>query len=319
MKLIKQIFGISLGLGLAFFLLSRIDFSEVLKYKDRIQPIYLIYTIILGPVHLYLNSWSDYYIYEKKIKIKNLLIITLLSEAAVLFARRLDDVIKTYSISKESKESYLSAFFRINVIKFLNLFLALIGGIMAFFFVDIKFDINEKIIYFCIFCIFTLCFCLFYKNFFYKYFIYLLSKVFSFLKKENLFHVKIKPYFDYAINHFTFKYLFYPVVISTFIHFVLRYFSGYYTGKMLGIEFSYWEILFIGLLTSVTGLIPFIPLNGVGIYHATIVSSFIIIGKPEVDGIIYGVVTHALGLIFTILYGLIAYFVWGRKIIIASK
>ena len=102
-----------------------------------------------------------------------------------------------------------------------------------------------------------------------------------------------------------------PLLISLFNW--LSYYITYTIARdMLSLNISISEIGFILFCGAMSLAVPSAP-SGVGVYHASIISAFIIIGKDANEGLVYATALHLISFFALTTTGLAFYIFWIYK------
>ena len=91
------------------------------------------------------------------------------------------------------------------------------------------------------------------------------------------------------------------------------YFSTYTLAKdMLSIQINPLEIGFILFCGAMSLAVPSAP-SGVGVFHASIISAFLVIGKDPNEGLVYATLLHLISFFALTSSGLLFYLFWVYK------
>ena len=307
----KKIAGFCISIILLGILFYNIDFNELLKFKDRIRPIEFVYFCIFSGFSFVLFGIRWHLFLEKKVSILDSILLTFIGQGGnAIFPARAGDFIRVYQTSKESKETYPSTFLKLIIEKFFDLFFAFTIGQIALWMVDSKNNLISENIRFSVLFFFIISIL---SVFFFKYgketILSFLKKVFYKINMKNFFEEKIVSYADKLLKHLSFSYLCFPFILSIFIWFIFYFAKFYFLSRTIGLEFSYFEVLFLVFCGAMAFMIPSAP-SGAGVVHASIVTGCLILGKSKIDGIAYGFIVHLGSFLFQGFAGLVCYFIW---------
>jgi len=119
----------------------------------------------------------------------------------------------------------------------------------------------------------------------------LLRPLFSFRHKEAKFERHIVRLITDASQCFTLRTLMLPTGL-TLILWVAVYAGAYLMGgRFVGVNLSYPEALLVVCAGALGLMLPAAP-SGVGTYHASVASVFLILGRPVADGLLLATVLH---------------------------
>lgn len=133
--------------------------------------------------------------------------------------------------------------------------------------------------------------------------------LFHLIRRESLYDNK----FDHHLVEFSAflkgDKLLYPVLYSI-PTWILGYAVSYYlAGVMIGMPIRFPEALLFMFLGGLGVAIPSAP-SGIGVFHAAIISGFLILGRDTGEGLVYATVVHLTQFIITTSLALAAYLFW---------
>lgn len=79
--------------------------------------------------------------------------------------------------------------------------------------------------------------------------------------------------------------------------------------KLVGIPMSYPEIILIMFAGAVGVMVPSAP-SGAGVFHASVTSSFVLMGKKASEGLFYATTVHLAQFILQSVFAVILYLYW---------
>lgn len=141
----------------------------------------------------------------------------------------------------------------------------------------------------------------------------MLRKILLRLKLENFFAKHIEGQIS-NINHWlTVRYLLAPFLLSILLWAVVYIIAFSVIGSLIGIKLTYIETMFVLFLVALGMSIPAAP-SGIGVIHASVMSAFLLMGKPAEQGLLLGTAIHLLQLIFFTIPAVTVYLVTSGKI-----
>ena len=140
----------------------------------------------------------------------------------------------------------------------------------------------------------------------------LLGRVFGLLGLKVLFDRHIVRLVASIQNLLTPRLLVLPVVTTLFIW--LGVYAGCYifAGRLLGIDLAFPEALMVLSIGTLGLMLPGAP-SGLGTYHASVVSAFLILGRPAAEGLLLATVIHFLFFVVLGLPVIVLYLYWHFK------
>ncbi|MBE7413067.1 MAG: flippase-like domain-containing protein [Leptospiraceae bacterium] len=313
----KLLVGVVTSLLAVSFLISKIEFYEFYKIKERINYFYLI-PFILGSIFgLILFGARWYILLEKKMKYKLALASVILGGGAnMILPARGGDILRIFYCKKESHILYPTLLSKIFIEKVVDFITVILIGLVSFFLLGINQQKSSNLAIFTFSGILVLgliavLLYLRYKN---QSFIRILSLPFMLIRKEEFFHSKVKEHIVDLGEFLTLRAFLKPALISLFMW--LCAYSTIYLGifGLLGMQISYIEIIFLIFCGAMGVAIPSAP-SGIGVFHASIISGFVLLGKTSANGLVYATILHLAQFIFYGFFALIIYvsWIWTRR------
>jgi uncharacterized protein (TIRG00374 family) len=121
----------------------------------------------------------------------------------------------------------------------------------------------------------------------------LLAWLFRLIRLGAVFDRHIVRLIDSVHNLLTPRLLTRPVITTLFLWLAVYAGSYFVGGQLLGIELSYPEALVVLCVGTLGLMLPGAP-SGVGTYHASVVSAFVILGRPAAEGLLFATAVHFL-------------------------
>ncbi len=308
----KLLIGIIISVFAIGFLAYKINLNEFYNIKDRISYIYLIPFAFGGFAGWALFGIRWYIFLEKKIVFKHALASVILGGGAnMVLPARGGDILRLYYCKSESQIQYPTLLSKVFIEKVIDFIAVILIGLVSFLLLGINnAGAGNFAIFtfsgFLIFSIITGLVLIRYKN---HLVIQLLSIPFKIIKKELFFNTKIKEHIIELGEFLTVKTFLKPVIITT-IMWLIPYSLAYFgISGLLGIEITYIEILFLMFCGAMGVAVPSAP-SGIGVFHASIISGFVLLGKQSSLGLVYATTFHLAQFIIFSFFSLLVYMYW---------
>lgn len=131
--------------------------------------------------------------------------------------------------------------------------------------------------------------------------------IFIRLKKEVMFERHVVRLIADSSLAFSPPFLAPPTVLTIFLWLTLYAAAYFFGGQLVGVNLSYPEALIVMFAGALGLMVPAAP-SGVGTFHASVASSFLLLGRSLAEGLLLATVLH---LLFFITIGLPALSIYG--------
>lgn len=310
----KFFFGILISLGLIILLAYKFDTEEFFKVWARLNYILVIPTLLSQLMGVVLFSWRWYYLVERGVSIKHCFSSSFIGYGAnMVLPARGGDIFRVFYCRAESEMRSLNLLSKLFLEKIIDFVLIILLGIVSFLLLGIKsgkagagtiFTFSGIILS----GIFVTIYIFRFQNKFLRNTLLALSKKFN---KEDLYINHLDIHIVEMGEFLKLKNFIKPLIIS--IAMWSFYFFTYFISKnMLSIDISLSEIGFILFCGGMSLAIPSAP-SGLGVFHASIISAFIIVGKDSNEGLVYATVLHLISFFALTSTGLMFYLYWIYK------
>ncbi|TGK04991.1 UPF0104 family protein [Leptospira semungkisensis] len=301
----KLILGFAISALSLGFLFWNLDLSGFQTILDRWQPIYLLPFFIAIIWGLLLFSWRWYLLLHKKVSFKISLLSAYIGVGANQFLpARGGDLFRLYLCRQGTDIGYgslVSGIFLEKVLDFSFIFCAGLGALSV-----LGVNQTDTKILFPLLGIIGIFSALAIVRFFHPKLVLLGEFLFSKIGKREFFRDKLAAQVTELGSFLTFR------NISTYgfltgatwlfgyaIHYTLLQY-------LVGIHLSPLETIFIMFCGAVGVMVPSAP-SGAGVYHASITSGFVLLGRDSSEGLVYATTVHlgqmiSLGILTAILY-----------------
>jgi glycosyltransferase 2 family protein len=306
------LFGITISLAFIGFLVYKFDYREFLELWSKVDYFFLIpafFFQILGTVFF---SVRWYYLLERKLNLKHSISSSFIGYGAnMVLPARGGDLFRIYYCRSETNLrslSLLSKLFLEKVIDFLSVIL-----IGVFSFAILK---AGKISGPGSFAVFTvsgvvvlgMIITLYLIRFQSGIILTLLGSLAKWIKKEDFFKNQIEAHILDMKDFLKIENFLLPA-FYTGIVWVCYTAAHISTASMLGIELGLLELGFILFCGAISLAVPSAP-SGVGVYHGSIISAFILLGRESKQGLVFATAQHLMSFVVLSVLGLLFYLYW---------
>lgn len=310
----KFFLGILISLGIIIVLAYKFDYEKFYELWSKINYILVLPALVTQILGVIFFSWRWYYLVEKEVSIKHSLSSSFIGYGAnMILPARGGDIFRIFYCRAESEMRSMTLLSKLFLEKIIDFVLIIILGMGTFLLLGLKTGRAEAgtiltlsgIIFSGI--IVTIYILRFQNDTLRKF----LTKITSILKKEEFYLTHLDIHVMELGEFLKIKNLILPLILSSFMWgcYVTTYFIARY---MLSIDLSITEIGFILFCGGMSLAIPSAP-SGLGVFHASIISAFLIIGKDSNAGLVYATVLHLISFFALTSTGLIFYLFWVYK------
>ncbi|MCG9874421.1 MAG: flippase-like domain-containing protein [Leptospiraceae bacterium] len=307
-KLLLSLFISAIAIG---FLLFKFDLNEFAKVQERWNPLFLIPVLIWNILAMIPFSLRWYYLLDRKLEIKKSMLSAFLGVGAnMVLPARGGDILRLYYCKNNSDIHYATLVSQLFIEKVLDLIIVLLIGAGSFLLLGLG-DGNSSPtgIFISGLVVLGVLFLLVLIRFANSFLIRMGRMVFSWIGKEEIFIKSLEPHLEALKNFLTLRKLLIPVAIT-----VPTWLAGYavtymFESYLIGIPLEYTSILFIVFCGAMGVAVPSAP-SGLGVFHASIVSGFVLLGLRSEDGFVFATAVHLLQFIILSLLGYLAYLIW---------
>jgi glycosyltransferase 2 family protein len=310
-KNIKFLLGIFISLAFIGILIHKFDYDKFNELWKGINYNYVIPAILLQITGVIFFSIRWYYLVEKGVPLRHSLSSSFIGYGAnMVLPARGGDIFRIFYCRSESSIQSFNLLSKLFLEKAIDFVAMILTGITAFLFLGMKqakaspstiFTFSGIVVIGILLVVYLLRF----QN---ELLRNLLKKIMSKLKKEDFFNkhidLHLKEFGDFLkIKNFIMPLLFtIPMWMSYF-------FNNIIVREMLFYDLTFFEIAFILFCGAMSLAIPSAP-SGIGVFHASIYTAFLIIGKDGNLGLIYATALHLISFVALTSSGLVFYLVW---------
>lgn len=304
-----------LGLAVSVFaigaLLYQFDIKEFQSLQDKWNPIYILPMILSNLWGLLLFSIRWYYLLDRKLPFRKSLLVSFLGVGGnMVLPARGGDILRIYYCKTEAQISYPTVVSKLFLEKVIDLSIVILIGAVSFLLLGLdQENSSPQALFFSGFVVLGLITGLTLVRFANRLLCNLGRWAFGLVGKESLFDNQLQPHIVQLGGFLTWKSLALPLLIT-----VPTWLAGYsitylIQSHLIGIPLTYNQALFMVFCGAMGVALPSAP-SGVGVFHASIISGFILIGLGSSEGFLYATAVHLMQFLVLSLGGLIAYVTW---------
>lgn len=292
------------------FLFSKLDLSEFARIQERWEPFYLIPFCISSIWGLILFSWRWHLLMGKQIQFRYALLSSFIGVGANMFLpARGGDIFRLYFCKKESDLQYPTLVTALFIEKVLDFSFIFSAGICALMFLGIKDESSDTFFIISSLVIAGIFLGLIAVRFLNETIINVLAWIAGLAGKKDWFLHKLAHYIRDLGNFLVLKRFIVPAVLTA-----LTWLIGYALSygillKLVGIPMSYPGIVFIMFAGAVGVMVPSAP-SGAGVFHASVTSSFVLMGRKASEGLFYATTVHLAQFVLQSVFAVILYLYW---------
>lgn len=308
----KLFIGILVSFIFVGIIALKFDFrAEFSKIGDKISYAYLLPITITQLVGLVIFSFRWRLLLEKKIQAKHAISSSFIGYAAnMVLPARGGDLFRVFYCRSETDVQYFHLLSKLFIEKVIDFIFVIMTGIISFFIIGLNNPAQQNYTVFTVsgLIIAGILFSLYLIRFQNEFIQTISTKIFTIAKKEKFYKEHIEAHLIDLKDFLQIKKFIYPMLLTLISWFF--YFSNYYfVNVMLGGDLSYVEIVFLLFCGAMSLALPSAP-SGIGVFHASIISGFLLIGKDSSYGLLYATALHLLSFVNITFSGLIFYIYW---------
>ena len=310
----KFFIGIFVSIALIGILVYKFDYSEFMKLWSKISYTLLVPALSTQLLGVFLSSLRWYYLIERGVSLKHCISSNYIGYGAnMILPARGGDIFRIFYCRSESEMKSFNLLSKLFLEKIIDFILVIIIGITSFLMMGVKegkaeattiFSISGIVVVGILFSIYLVRF----QNSFLRE---ILLTVTGFVGKGEFYSKHIDIHVEDLGEFLKLKNFIKPLIISLLIW--TTYFTTHkIVSQMLSLDLSQEEIGFILFCGAMSLALPSAP-SGVGVYHASIISAFLIIGRDGNAGLVYATALHLVSFVALTSTGLIFYLFWIYK------
>lgn len=308
----KLFIGILISALFVSFIALKFDFrAEFSKIGDKISYIYLIPIILTQLIGLVIFSFRWRLLLEKRINAKHAISSSFIGYAAnMVLPARGGDLFRVFYCRSETDVPYFNLLSKLFIEKVIDFIFVILTGVISFFIIGLSKPDQQNYAVFTVsgLIILGILFSLYLIRFQNGFILLISEKIFSILKKETFYKEHIESHVIDLKDFLQIKKFIFPVLLTSTSW--IFYFANYYfINLMLGGDLLPVEIIFLLFCGAMSLAVPSAP-SGIGVFHASIISGFLLIGRDSSYGLLYATALHLISFINLTFTGLIFYLYW---------
>jgi glycosyltransferase 2 family protein len=286
--------GATISIVVIYSLICSFDMKELEKLIRNIEWKYVILILFSNLVSFIPYAFRWYYLLDRKITLKTAYTSSIIAVGLnLVLPARGGDLIRLMFNKKESSLSFPNVLSKLFFEKIMDFGTVVIIGLIIILKIGIGKSENLFMVYlsgFILLCILSL-------FIFVRFYLLLFRKVlryfFSLIRKESFYDFNLDHHLSEISNVFNSKKILYLSFISLTIWIFAYPLTYWLTGRMIGISLGYGDILFLLFIGAMGAIIPSLP-SGIGVFHASMIYGFKLLGKNVNEGLFFATIFHLL-------------------------
>lgn len=306
----KLIFGIIVSGIAIYFLQKNFDISEFQRLEGKVNW-WIFPLLILSNLWAFIPfSIRWYHLLEKKITINQSFSTAIIGVGLnMVLPARGGDLVRLLMNKRDSDLPLTHLLSRIFLEKVMDLGAVVVIGAAALFYMGLGQSKNLSLLLISSLVIIGMLVGLILVKYFLSLLRSIALKIFSIVGKQSLYETKLDHHLVEFSEFLQGDKLIKPLAYSLPI-WVFGYAISYYlAGLLIGMPIRFPEALLFMFLGGMGVAIPSAP-SGIGVFHAAIISGFIILGRDPGEGLVYATVVHLSQFLITTILACFAYFFW---------
>ncbi|TGK29518.1 UPF0104 family protein [Leptospira gomenensis] len=306
----RIVLGTVVSLGALGFLFYKLDLGEFTRIRERWEPIYLVPFCISSAWGLLMFSWRWHLLMGKRIRFRYALLSSFIGVGANMFLpARGGDIFRLYFCKKESELAYPTLVTALFIEKVLDFSFIFSAGICALMFLGIKDASSDSFFILSTSAILGIFLGLVAVRYFNELLISVLARIAGLAGKREWFLNRLAHYIRDLGNFLVFRKFLLPAVLTAFTWLIGYALSYGILLKLVGIEMGYAGIVLIMFGGAVGVMVPSAP-SGAGVFHASVTSSFVLMGRKASEGLFYATTVHLAQFILQSFFAIVLYVYW---------
>lgn len=307
----KFFFGLLVSAFAIGFLLYKFDIREFKTLQDKWDPIYILPMILSNIWAMLLFSLRWYLLLERKLSFSKAALSSFLGVGAnMVLPARGGDILRIYYCKTQSDITYPTVVSKLFIEKVIDLTIVLLMGAISFLLLGLgEGKSSPEAMFISGIVVIGLVSGLLTIRFFHNIIIRLGEWAFGLIGKAELFQKHLTPHITDLRDFLTLRKLGLPLLI-TLPTWLLGYAITYlFQSYLVGIPLDYTSVVFIVFCGAMGVALPSAP-SGVGVFHASLISGFILLGLGSQNGFLYATAVHLMQFVVLSSLALVAYLLW---------
>ncbi len=306
----KWLLGFSVSAIAVFFLLQNFDLNEFERIKGKLDWKFLLFLVFSNLFAFVPFTLRWYYLLDKKISFMSAYASSIIGVGLnMVLPARGGDVMRLVINKKDSGLPIPNLLTKLFLEKVMDLGTIVLIGASALILLGLGESKNLSLIYISGFFLIGIFGGLLAVRLFLDPLRNLFRKIFGLLKRESFYQQKIDHHLVEFSDFLKGKKLIWPAVYS-FPTWLVGYATSYWlAGQLIGMDFIYTEVLFVMFVGAMGVAIPSAP-SGIGVFHASVISGFLLLGKESGDGFVFATVFHLTQFVIITTLAIVFYLGW---------
>jgi uncharacterized protein (TIRG00374 family) len=308
----KMVIGILISFVFIALIAYKFDYSQFAEIWTKIDYALLVPAFGLQILGVLFASVRWYYLVEKELNWKHSISSSFIGYGAnMVLPARGGDVFRIFYCRNESNLKSLNLLSKLFLEKIIDFILVIILGVICFGILNMYkpsttgtfavFTVSSLIVLGIIFVLYIL-----------RFQSELLLKVLNLIgekfQKKNFLENHVNPHIKDLREFLKVKNFIKPLFYSILM-WICYIFVHLTSAKMLSLDINLLDIGFLVFCGAMSLALPSAP-SGIGVYHASIISGFLLLGKRSEQGLQYATVQHLVTFVCLSITGLIFYLYW---------
>lgn len=311
----KMLIGLLISFIFIGLIAYKFDYSQFAEIWTKIDYSLILPAFAIQILGVFLASVRWYYLVEKGINLKHSISSSFIGYGAnMVLPARGGDLFRIYYCRSESTLKSLNLLSKLFLEKIIDFILVIILGIICFGIINWEkpstngtfavFTVSGIIVL----GVFIVLYVLRYQN---EFLLSTLRTIAGKFNKLEFLEHHISPHILDLSEFLKVKNFIKPLFYSALM-WICYILVHYNSARMLSIEINFLDIGFLVFCGAMSLALPSAP-SGVGVYHASIISGFLLLGKSSEAGLQFATVQHLVSFVCLSLSGLVFYLYWTYK------
>ncbi|TGL63953.1 UPF0104 family protein [Leptospira ognonensis] len=306
----KWLLGSSISAVAIYLLLQNFDLKEFERLKGKLDWKFLFFLIFSNLFAFLPFTLRWYYLLDRKISFASAYASSVIGVGLnMVLPARGGDVMRLVINKKDSGLTIPNLVSKIFLEKVMDLATIVIIGASALFLLGLGENKNLSLLYLSAFVLLAMFGGLFALRVFLEPLRNFFRLLFRMLKKEDFYIHKMDHHLVEFSEFLKGRKLLRPVFYS-FPTWLFGYALSYWlVSQLIGIELHYTETLLLMFVGAMGVAIPSAP-SGIGVFHASVISGFLLLGRESGEGFVFATVFHLAQFVILTSLAIVFYLLW---------
>lgn len=308
--------GFFLGIFISFIfiavLIYKFDFKEFIDVFSKANLYFLIPAFFFQALGTVFFSIRWYYLLERQIKLKHAISSSFIGYGAnMVLPARGGDLFRIYYSRAETGIRSLNLLSKLFIEKVIDFVAVIIIGIISFSIYQLYHRTSENS--FAVFTVsslvvFGMLVTLYVIRYHSEFILKILRYIGQKLNKEEFIEHHLSIHVIEIRDFLNLKNFLYPTLytVFTWASYLLTHKA---TASTMNMDLGYLELGFLLFCGAISLALPSAP-SGIGVYHASIISGFILLGLDSKQGFVFATAQHLIGFVLLSATGFVFYLYW---------